>query len=84
MKRITEEAQDKKEKKNMTGRKKVRGGARDVGSEGQSKGESFQLQSSTVVYQSNVCRNNGFKGYALHNAEFNKMHRLWKIYIAKK
>lgn len=36
------------------------------------------------VYQSNVCRNNGFKGNALHNAAFNKMHRLWKTYIPKK
>lgn len=69
----------------MTGRKKAREGARDVGSEGQKERErAFSFKAILYVYQSNVCRNNGFKGYALYNAAFNKMHRLWKTYIPKK
>ena len=44
----------------------------------------LSFKATLYEYQSNLCRNNGFKGYALHNAAFNKMHKLWKTYIPEK
>lgn len=83
MKRITEDKKSSGKKKQMTGRKKAREGTWDVGSEGQRE-RAVSFKAILYVYQSNVCRNNGFKGQALHNAAFNKMHRIWKTYIPKK
>lgn len=42
------------------------------------------FKATLYVYQSDVCRNNDFKGYVSHNASFNKTHRLWKTHTSKK